>query len=102
MARDMAQRLETYFDFPPLWPGRFRNQNSVMLPSIQQQSVMSVDEGEKFLSKFENPVFHKLNTEDEASKYTFFTYTKMNQLSKDQTNCLSGLKMPAKYRLVRD
>ena len=101
MADDMAQRLHTYFEFPPLWHGGFRQQNSAMLPSIQQHSVMSVADGEKFLSEFENPIFHKLKTEDEASKYTFFAYTQMKQPFKKKKDCLSDLKMPAKYRVIR-
>ena len=101
MQNDMLQRIDTYYEFPPLWPGGFREGGSnPILESIRQKPLMTIDEGEVFLKKFRNL---KLNTVDEARRYTFFTYAKIGGASSTlpaQKDCLSAVDMPLKYRFT--
>jgi|MDSY01.1.fsa_nt_gb hypothetical protein len=99
---DMLQRLDIYYEFPPMWPGGFREGNSSpILESIRQKALLTIDEGEAFLKSFRHL---RLITTDEARRYTFFTYAKIRAATSTlpiQKDCLAGVDMPLKYRVTR-
>ena len=87
IANDMFGRLETYYEFPPLWAGPFRSQNGPLLDSIRQRPLLDNFEAGRFLKKFVNLTGLKL--ESEAGKYTFFTYVKIKDTFKEAAECLN-------------
>ena len=100
MYKDMLERLDIYYEFPPLWLGPFRSQTSKLLKTIQQQPIMSEAEGKQFLKKFKR--LTRLEMEGEASKYTFFTYIKIKQTNISPfVDCLAEKEVPIEYKLYK-
>ena len=89
IADDMLGRVETYYEFPPLWAGPFRSQNGPLLEGIRQRPLLNYFEAKQFLQKFVN--LKDLKIELEAGRYTFFTYVKIKETFKPAADCLGQL-----------
>ena len=99
--QDMINRIDTYYEFPPLWSGSYRGLNGPLLKTIRQYPLMNKIEAKAYLKKFK---FKNLKLNSELSKYTFFTYAKIKESLYQPIDCLSELydqyKFPSEYRLI--
>ena len=88
---DFMKRIDIYYEFPPLWSGGFRGQNSNLLQTIKQHPLLSKTKALQFLRSFYRK--RRIGYDAEVDKYTFFTYVKIKprKLVSGKVNCLKML-----------
>lgn len=86
----MMDYVDIYYEFPPLWVGTFRGQQSDSLYEMYQKPLMSRYDAKNFANKFKKL---KVRLEKEAAGYTFFTYVSLNSKKEGTSDkkCLDAL-----------
>lgn len=112
---DFVRRVDTYYEFPPLWGGPFRGRSNPLIQGIKRDPVLDEKETEDLIrilsgkqSSLLMNIFKQTSDDadtirrEESSRYTFFTYVKVvgkhGATHSDFTvDCLRGL--PKQYSL---